>query len=322
MTDRAPAFCLRRMEFYDLRVMLTVAEFGSFRKGSQFLGIGQSAVSRRVQKLEDMLGVSLFERRSAGARLTGAGWQFANRVRPIVRELDEAVQEALAAGSAGRGHLSIGLIASLSQGLIRELSSDFIAQHSEVDLSIIEAERGELLTLLSHRRLDVVLASGAFVGDIGDSFVLTREPIHVALPESHPLASRVRLSWNDVRDERFVVSAAETGPEIHEYLIRRLTGFGQSPIVVRHRIGREGIMNLVGLGLGVSLVADHWCGVSYPGVVFRQIGGESERIPFSLLWRPENDNPALRRFVSLARVHAKKAAASLSEASQTPDPSP
>ncbi|MBF9050239.1 LysR family transcriptional regulator [Roseobacter sp. HKCCD9010] len=321
MTDRAPVPCLQRMEFYDLRVMLTVAELGSFRKGSQFLGIGQSAVSRRLQKLEDMLGVSLFERRPAGARLTGAGWQFANRVRPLVQELDEAIQAALAAGSAGRGHLSLGLIASLSQGLIRELSADFIAQHSEVDLSIIEAERGELLTLLSHRRLDVVLASGAFVGDVGDSFVLTREPIHIALPESHRLASQVRLSWSDVRQERFVVSATEPGPEIHDYLIGRLAKLGHTPNVTRHRCCREGIMNLVGLGLGLSLVADHWCGVAYPGVAFRPIGQPDERVPFSLLWRPENDNPALRRFVSLARVHARKAASD-GAASQRPDPLP
>ena len=80
-------------------------------------------------------------------------------------------------------------------------------------------------------------------------------------------------------------------------------------------------MNLVGLGLGVSLVAEHWCGVSYPGVVFRPVGGEDERVRFSLVWRPENDNPALRRFVSLARVHARKAASD-GAASQRPDPSP
>lgn len=295
MTNRAPVPCLQRMEFYDLRIMLTVAELGSFRKGSQFLGIGQSAVSRRLQKLEDMLGVSLFERRPAGARLTGAGWQFANRVRPIVRELDEAIQAALAAGSATKGHLGLGLVASLSRGLVREISSDFISQHPEVDLAIVEAERSELLTLLSHRLLDAVVGSGTFPREHGDSFVLAQEPIFIALSESHFLASRTRLSWHEVRDERFVVSANEPGPEIHEYLIRRLADLGRRPRVTRHRVGREGIMNLVSLGFGVSLVADHWRGVQYPNVMFVQVGDEDERVPFSLVWRPENDNPALRR---------------------------
>ena len=80
-------------------------------------------------------------------------------------------------------------------------------------------------------------------------------------------------------------------------------------------------MSLVSLGFGASLVADHWRGVQYPNVTFVPIGDEDERLPFSLVWRPENDNPALRRFVSLARVHARRAAAD-DAVSQKPDPSP
>ena len=118
-----------------------------------------------------------------------------------------------------------------------------------------------------------------------------------------------------------MVGTAEPGPEIHEYLIRRLADLGHRPHVRRHRLGREGIMNLAGLGLGVSLVAEHWRGVQYPSVTFVPVGDENERVPFSLVWRPENDNPALRRFVSLARVHARKAASD-GAASQRPDPLP
>ncbi len=65
-------------------------------------------------------------------------------------------------------------------------------------------------------------------------------------------------------------------------------------------------MTLVGLGLGVSLVADHWRGVSVSDVTFVPIGSEDETVPFTLSWRPENDNPALRRFLSLARIEARR----------------
>lgn len=198
---------------------------------------------------------------------------------------------------------------------------DFASQHPDVDMAFVESERSELLMLLSHRILDVVLASGEFPEEHGDSTLLVEEPIYMALREDDPLTDRTRLSWDDVRDARFLVSATEPGPEIHEYLIRRLADLGRRPHVTRHQVGREGIMNLVGLGFGVSLVADHWRGVRYPNVKFVPIGDEDERVPFSLTWRPENDNPALRRFVSLARVHAKRNA-SPSASSQSPDPSP
>lgn len=309
------------LEVRDFEILLLVAEAGSFRRASSRLRMGQSALSRRVQRLEDALGVSLFERHPTGARLTLAGAAFATRMRAVINDLDAAIDAAHTAGVGRNGELKVGIIASLSRGALRDVVRQYVLDRPDVKVMFVEAERGELLTLLSHRRLDVVLASGRFPKVHGDSTVITEEPIYVAVHDADPLARRSRLSWDDVREAHFLVSATEPGPEIHEYLIQRLADLGHRPSVTRHRLGREGIMSLVGLGIGVSLVAEHWCGVRYPGVVFRLVGTPDEKIPFSLLWRPENDNPALRRFVSLARVHAKRNA-SLSSASRSPDPSP
>lgn len=310
----------RQIEIYDIQIVLAVAELGSFRKAAGILRLGQSAVSRRVQKLEDNIGVSIFERNSMGVRLTISGRGFVKRAKSLILDFDEAINTACNAGVAGEGELKLGVIASLSAGVLRSVLMDFVNQHPDVNLRVIESERVELLTLLSHRRLDAVVASGGFTNDHGDSIVLSLEPIHVALPTKHHLSNKSRLSWDQVRHEHFIVSTNEPGPEISDYLVQKLARLGQSPRITRHRVGREGAMNLVGLELGISLVADHWRGVKYPGVRFVPIG-DDELVPFSLVWRPENDNPALRRFVSLARVHARKAAAG-GAASQTPDPSP
>ena len=59
---------LSQIRLIDLEAMIVVAETGSFRKASALLSVGQSAITRRIQKLEDALGVSLFERRPTGAR--------------------------------------------------------------------------------------------------------------------------------------------------------------------------------------------------------------------------------------------------------------
>ena len=301
--------------------MLPVAEAGSFRKAANGMRLGQSAVSRRVQRLEDVLGVSMFERRSHGARLTAAEASFASQMRSILHDLDCAIDAAHSHGGATTGQLRIGIIASLSHGSLRNVVKAFLDSHGQVDLRIDEADRSKLMTSLSHRQLDAVVAAGEPQPENGDGLVLARETIFLAVATDHEWAKRGRLSWNDVQSTVFVLSAIEPGPEIHDYAVRRISDLGRTVDVRRHRLGREGIMNLVGLGLGVSLVADHWRGVNYPNVTFVPIGDEEERVPFSLTWRPENDNPALRRFVSLARVHARNAAAG-DPASQRPDPSP
>ena len=310
------------LELQSLETLLSVAETGSFRKAACQIGVGQSAISRRVQRLEDVLGVSLFERRPSGVRLTATGRCFALQAKAVLDNLEIAIERARSGAVAATGQLRLGIIASLSRGPLRNLLTTFLAEHQDVELSITEVNRSELLIQLSHRRLDAIIAAGEPNAGNGDSLLFAYEKIFLAVSSQSAWAERSRLGWHDVLQANFIASTQEPGPEIHEYIIRRVSDLGRPAAVRRHRVDREGIMNLVGLGLGVSLVADHWRGVRYPNVTFVPIGDEHERVPFSLTWRPENDNPALRRFVSLARVEAKKVADALSAASQSPDPSP
>lgn len=290
----------------DIETLLTVAETGSFRAAAFSLGVGQPAVSRRVQRLEDKIGVSFFERRTTGVFLTNAGRQFVDKVRLLYSEFQSAVSSAQDAGASVRGCLSVGLIASLSRGPYRNIVEALNREHGGFEFCFEEAERSYLYTLLNQRRLDAVIAAGEPNLRHGESLLIAREKLFLAVPEMHSWSRTKALGWHDVRDATFIVSVHEPGPEIGDYILRHISDVGHSIRIRRHRLGREGIMTLVGLGHGVSLVADHWRGVQYPNVVFIPIGGEEETVPFSLTWRPENDNPALRRLISLARIEAKR----------------
>lgn len=304
--ERIASNLLTDLQIRDLKVVLAVAEAGSFRQASLRLNLSQSATSRRVQKLEDNFGVSLFERRSTGARLTTAGERFTRRIKMILDDLNAAVETVQSAGTVENGLLRVGLIASLSRGPIRRIFEQYLNAFDHVEICFHEADRSELLTMLSHRRIDVVVAAGEPEQEYGDGLVVSEEDVFLAVAANHPWADKAKMGWDDVKGASFVLSANEPGPEIHDYVVRRISGLGRSVRVRRHRLGREGVMTLVGLGLGVSIVADHWLGVEYPNVKFVPIGDEEEKVPFTVTWRPENDNPALRRFISLARIEAKQ----------------
>lgn len=304
LKDRLNNF-VQKVDARDLEILLAVAEACSFRKAAQKLHIGQSAVSRRVQKLEDLLGVSLFERRSTGARLTYAGSEFVACSSAIFENLKAAVAQAQTAGIATGGKLKIGSMASFSNGPQRELIKTFVQRHPGVDLDFVECERQHMMTMLGHRTLDVVLSVGEPLPENGDGFVLVRAPVYVAVASSEPWADAERLRWSDLTDALFLVSARESGPDIHDYIVRQSTELGRTASIARHQVSRDGIMNLVGLGLGVTVVGDHAAGARYPDVQLVPIA-DNEDIPFSICWRPENDNPALRRFISLARIEARK----------------
>ena len=314
-----------------LQWALIVDELGSFRKAAESLMVHPSVVSRRVRALEDVLGVSVFQRRIAGATSTRAGRRILTRGRVIAAEIAELVRIAKSSSIGSEGALCVGTVSSVAGGTARELLRAFVTTYQDVDLQIVEGSPRDHISEIRALKMDVTFVVGTPPAPDCAVEPLWSEPILVALGIDHPLAATEVIKWPQLALERFIVSKTDPGPEIHDYVIKQLSALGWHPIVEPRPVRRDGLMALVGLGRGVSLVGAAEAGVTYPGVVFRPMAGEM--LPFSVVWSERNDNPVLRRFLSLSRAHLKTlvrettAAAPASSApsdvaSRTPDPSP
>ena len=298
------------IELKHLAYFVAAAEHRSFRQAANALDVGQSVLSRRIRALEDELGVSLFERGSLGARLTIAGERLQARTRSVLEELDDLVRSAREAGRGMTGHLRIGVVGSLGPGFIRDLIRGYVERYPDVDIEITEDGPRTHVAHIRDRQQDVAILTGRRTDSNLDAAVLWREKVFIALPDGHWLANSGILRWAAIADERFIVRREQPGPEIHDQIVRQLSGQGRLPIVTRYSVGHDALMNLIGLGFGVSLTCESATGIAYPGVVFRPLAGPEDMITFSAVWSPENDNPALRRFLSLARTMATPAPAS------------
>jgi DNA-binding transcriptional LysR family regulator len=294
------------INFVSIAQALQVAEHLSVRQAASALGVRQSAVSRRVRSLEDALGVSLFERYHAGVRVTAAGAQFLEQARRALYQLDYAIKTAGAAGRGANGRLSIGIFSSIAAGFMRELMRAYVRDHPDVTIRIVEGAAGDHVALIRKRRLDIAFVRGIPVVSDCEVEQLWRERMFVVLPHGHALCERDEIGWELLRDEKFILRQTEPGPQIHDYLIARLADLGYYPSVRRFDVGRDTLMHLVALGLGVSFASQSATAASFPEVFFRPIAGDAELLPFSAMWSPSNDNPAFRRFLSLARVLAAK----------------
>lgn len=285
---------------------MAVATAGSFRRAALCLPLGQSAVSRRIQKLEDSLGVSLFERSASGTRLTAAGKSFVDRAHVAMDELESAAKIARAAGCGHFGALNIGVCGTMLCEPVHRLLLEYRTLHPEVALVFSEYERSELLISTSHRRIDALICVGIFKQAYGDSIILAKEQLQIIVPVNHALAEGERISWSDVEGASFIVGSGELHRQTHSHLARELAMRGIHPDVAHHRVGFDGIVGLVCLGFGFGLGFSGLAMSFGRRVSWKPIGNSADSLPISILWRPENDNPALRRFVSLARVHAKR----------------
>lgn len=297
--DESPPLDLRA-----LRYVLAAAEYLSFRRAAEALDAHPSSVSRGVRDLEDEIGVALFERGATGVRLTDAGAHFLDQVVPAVRQIGSAFRAAGAAGRVASGTVRVGIIVSIAGGFMRNLLLDYSSKHPEVAVEVYDGGRRDHVAALRSRQLDVAFFSGS--GEIPDCEIaeLWHERVHVALPVSHPLAYFERLDWPMLRDEQFIVTRREPGPEVHDYIVRRVADYSTYPRVEHKPCTQETLMSLVALGQGITLVSSVWTEVRRPGLVFRPLTACEDVVPFSAVWSPDNDNPALRRFVSVAYLLA------------------
>lgn len=327
------------MDLGHLRYAIAVAEFGSFRRAAEALCVRQSSVSRAIQRFEDKLGVSLFQRCTTGALLTDAGRRLLCEARPALEQLEMARTMAEAAGRAEIGTLRVGILTSLADGFLRELIRRYIARHPAVTIDIRDGGRDEHVTAIRSRRLDVAFVTGDPRIAECEISTLWEERIHVVLPSSHKLADRPKVDWCELEDERFIVSSSAPGPQVYSYLMRRGPECGLHPEITHKSVMQETLMNLVALGQGITLIAAPWASVKLPDLVLRPLADSADVVAFSAVWSPRNDNPALRRFISIAHMLAGRARRGSSDwasdvsglirlgsgpsaSAQTPDPSP
>lgn len=290
------------------RYVATSARTGSFRQAAELCDVGQSNITRAIQRLEASLGVRLFDRFRTGVRLTPAGRQFLLQAGPPIEELERIRLNSRAMRRGGCGLMRLGILTSLSGGLLRHILGDFIKKHPAIGLNIRDGGRKDHLAAVSSRSLDAAVIS-EFEGDQRViSRQLWKERVYVAMGENHILAGLNRLDWPDLRSERFLVTHGHPGPDVREFIARRASESGIAPEIEVQPAVQETLMNLVALGLGITVVSAAWAAVRVPGLVLRPLSAPEDLIPFSLTWSPKNENPALKRFVELAEQGAARAA--------------
>jgi DNA-binding transcriptional LysR family regulator len=291
------------MELRHLRYVVAAAEHGSFRRAAMALDIRESAVSRRIRDLEDEVGAALFIRHHGGVRLTYAGQRFLYRTLRALNEIERAAADAGSFGRGEAGTVRIGIFTSLASGFLSDLLRAYVSANPGVRPDLIEGGPAAHIAAVQRLHLDIAFLTGKPVANGCDVAHLWNERVLVVMPSKHELASLRTISWMHLRDRHFIVSEDDPGPEIHDYLVKHLGDLGHHPSIERHRVGRDNLMHLVAMGQGLTLVHEAAGASHFPGVIYRHI--KDEILPFCAIWSPKNDNPALRRLLSLARTMSR-----------------
>jgi DNA-binding transcriptional LysR family regulator len=283
-----------------LRFFVVTAEEEHFQRAAARLGMTQSALSRRIQVLEEELGVELFERLPRGVRLSAAGESFYTDVRNFREALDQAAARARNVMHGNVGQLKIGLNPyAVRSAVITTALQTFHQRFEYIDINIE--------VLFSEEQLAAIQSGDLHAGAL---YQFTREPwasylkvaddkLLLAMPKAHPLASKPDLRLKDLANVNFIWPMRQYSPRMYDRMIAACHAGGLTPNIMTEVRSAEAVLSMVSIGLAVGFVDSHEVGTEPDSVVIRPVEDFSVAFPLCLAWNPDRVMPALRNFISV-----------------------
>ncbi len=202
-------------DFADLQAFLAVKETGSFHLASKRLNMSQSAVTRRVQKLESALGSALFERTTRMVRPTLAAKRLYPRAEAILedaRETTRALQDESVAFSHQRGLVvTVASIPTVVTRLMPPALHAFRAAGHASRIRILDFAANEVSEAVAQGEADFGICSIPTLEPNTEFETLFEDRMVLALPADHPLTACDGVRWRQLQGQALILPARGTG---------------------------------------------------------------------------------------------------------------
>lgn len=286
-----------------LRVVVSVAERGSFTSAAAELGYTQSAVSRQVAAVERALGQRLFDRHRGGVRLTAAGARLVPRARRIVDEL-EALGTPPSAEPTVRVRLGVFPIAAATA--VPQALARLAERHPSLVVHVREGTTPALARSLRAATLDLaVIAQSPPYRPLDresppfELTLLDERRLMIAVGAEHRFANRDEVDVDELNGEAWVASPADADGRLMGVWLG-VPGRVEVRYVVRDWLAK---LRLVAAGLGITTVSPAMAVCEVPGVRLVAVRGGDEWRRVSLARLPGTMTPHVA-LVAEAIVHA------------------
>ena len=264
----------------DLQAFRAVAELKNFRKAAEAIHVSQPAFSRRIEKLEEALGVQLLERTTRHVSLTSVGRDFDRKVQQLLDDLDHTLLGIRGVAASRMGEVTIACVPSTVYYYVSQVISRYHERYPKIRVKVFDASANEVLTAVARGEADFGLN---FVGSQEPDIEfqpLMEERFVAACRRDHPLAKKRRVTWTELAQYDYISVSKASGNRL--LLDQALSGLPGQPQYIYETQHVTTMLGLVEAGLGVAAVpsiampaADHPLLVSVPlcdPVVTRKIG--------------------------------------------------
>src|SRR6266446_2614441 len=293
------------MELRHLRYFLAVAEALNFTKAAALLRVAQPALSRRVQDLEDEIGVDLLKRAPRGVVLAAGGKVFLEKTRQIVKPADESVEQVRALARGEEGQLHMGYAPAPTVEILPPALAAFQKAFPRVRVLLHDFSEQELIDGLRNGRLELALMPrGAGPQSVGLEFETLRSyPICVAVAPKHRFARLKTITLEMVAAEPMIGFNRKDYPEYYVGLDRLFEPLGIKPRVVVECDSSSSLITEIETGRGVAIASPVLRHASGKRLLYRPLTGTTEVLSVGIARATKGDvTPAGEKFCEILRM--------------------
>ncbi|GAB2579000.1 LysR family transcriptional regulator [Nitrincola alkalisediminis] len=243
---------MHQIEFKDLAIFIRIADSGNFHEAAQFVHLSQPALSRRMQRLESLLGTALFERTTRKTWLTPAGREFLPKARRMLEDFELSVLGIKDMASHQKGKVTIACIPTAAFYFLPTVISNFNQKYPGIRIKILDVSANEGLECVIRGDADFGINMAIAQYPEVSFTPLLDDPFVLCLRRDHPLSEKKTILWKDLEPYKLITVSKDSGNRIllNTALVERnvqLNGFYE----VQHLSTSLG---LVEMGLGIAVV--------------------------------------------------------------------
>lgn len=238
-----------------IQYFLAVKKYNGFSTAANELCISQSSLSKQIKALEKELDTTLFDRTSRVTSLTEAGEDFYIYALKFLDDYNNIIQAMRRHSSSKKFTLKLGTIAVLTQYGLTSTIASFKNNYPNIDINIFEDENDAILNMLIKSEIDfAIVRDFNLPRDVFDVTPLAEDELVVVTSNNHAFTKKKYLSFNDLKDENFII-CEKSG--VFDICVKECNKLGFTPNVV-HNINKiETILGLVSEGLGITLIVNN-----------------------------------------------------------------
>lgn len=284
------------MDWHQLKYFQTLANICNFSKAADELVLSQSALSRSISRLEEELGVSLFERKSRGVVLNRYGEIFLKHANRALSEIAEAKQEINNLVDPFHGTILLSFIQPLGSSFIPDLLGAFQQQAPGVKFQLTQDTTKIILSQLESAEIDIGFCSPQDPIENLGSFPIMNQELFLIVHKDHRLAGAEQVDLCEVANDPFVLYKPEIA--LHDVIEKLCHDAGFHPTMSFEAFEDRTAAGLVGAKLGVSLIP------FIPGLDLKKVSLIRVRNPrclvgIRMVWRKNGYmSPAAKHFKS------------------------